>query len=286
MKKLLLMVLILFSCFIVTEVNADIGPKPSIEVIVEGLDEEYYMDLLSPETSFGDNQEYYNSLSSDMKEAVEPLMSYVDEDGFKLHMLNDLTPVPVGNILSEKQSNGGYRNYYSYMVPDEFKIIILKSNGDILVSEIITTTQFNTLVKIDLSEVSFVHIEGEEFIYPIEDVRVVVPFGDSIAGFISRVALTVIIEIAIGYFFFGFKTRRIVRAIIIINIITQVILNVVVFNTFNPLIFFIMMVAIEPLIILAEGLFYSAVIKNEKKWKLWLFALIANVVTALLTFVL
>ncbi len=286
MKKLLLMALILFSCFIVTEVNADIGPKPSIEVIVEGLDEEYYMDLLSPETSFKDDMEYYNSLSTDMKEAVEPLMNYVDEDGFKLHMLNDLTPVPVGNILSEKQSNGSYRNYYSYMVPDEFKIIILRSNGDILVSDIITTTQFNTLVKIDLSEVSFVHIEGDEFVYSIDDVRVVVPFGDSIAGFISRVALTVIIEIAIGYFFFGFKTRRIVRAIILINIITQVILNVVVFNTYNPLIFFIMMVAIEPLIILAEGLFYSTVIKNEKKWKLWMFALLANVVTALLTFVL
>lgn len=284
MKRIILGLLITIVLFInIVSVSADIGPKPSIEIIVKGIDEVYYLDLLSDERGFGDD--FYLSLSDETQAAVTLLREYEDEDGYTLHMLNDHTPVPIGNIQGEKQSDGTYSNYFSYRVPHTFKIIILRENKDIIVTEIISTELFNSKITIDLSDsTSYTVIDSENNVYRFnETIKEDIPFQKTVIGFIIRLVLTILIECLVAYYIFKFRGMKTLKIIFLVNLFTQLALNIVLFRSPHILYVLILFVFIEPIIFVVEGIMYSIFIKERSKKLLWLYALVANLVTGFLT---
>ncbi|XMB85816.1 hypothetical protein RJG79_10455 [Mycoplasmatota bacterium WC44] len=269
----------------IVNVSADIGPKPSIEIIVKGIDEIYYLDLLSDESSYGSGDEFYLSLSPETQAAVKSLREYEDEDGYTLHMLNDQTPVHVGNILGEKQSDGSYYNYFSYRVPNTFKIIILRENKDIIITEIISRELFNSKITIDLSgSTNYTVIDSENNVYKLNEViKEDIPIQKTITGLIVRLVLTILVEFLIAYYIFKFRSMKTLKVIVLVNLFTQLALNMALFKSVHIFYILILFIFIEPIIFLVEGAIYSIFIKGISKKILWLYALLANLVTGILT---
>ena len=78
---LLLIIVLVFTSTNFTSVNADIGPKPAVEVTIKGVDEDYYFDLLiysSTEltTINTEPSEYYQD------EYPDALYDFQDNEGF------------------------------------------------------------------------------------------------------------------------------------------------------------------------------------------------------------
>lgn len=99
-KSIVISILFLFIIGIFpTTVNADVGPKPSLDIIVKGMDSNnYWLDLLVTDES----RHSWLEISDEELEMVKKLAEYQDEEGFHPALLVG-TCVPLsGKLKGEK----------------------------------------------------------------------------------------------------------------------------------------------------------------------------------------
>ena len=283
MKKTLiaLLCLIIVIAAFPASASADVGPKPSIVIDFKGLEgERYYVTLLSSAKSTGpfsalsedtDNNLRYHQGDEDY-DIFQKFVQYQDENGFNfLQYFED---------CSQTQ-----RFSWTYYPPNEFKILFYFPDLDrfVVSDQSFERYAFNSYFTADASNLDL--SSGAQI---AADLRVIESYDYSaqILSLLARIVLTIAVELGIALLF-GFREKKQFRFIVIVNVITQIALNVTLnvvnyhLGLFGFLIFYVLL---ELAVFLIEGIFYAIFLKklSEKKvasWKPWIYALAANAVS-------
>lgn len=281
---LLFILLTLLSLNIVS-VNADTGPKPSVTVEIVGLDEDYYFDLLIEgdidrldlEDIFIDENITYNYYQEDYPST---LRNYYDDDYYMSYTIYNNVPA----IIRLTDVNTFTMNY---LAPKEFKIIlVLKDNNQIITSDLITVSRFNSSITYDLSNVNLNQstievgeITGNYGSFGLSDL-----FSET-GNLIIRLIITLAVELFI-LFLFKFKEKRTYIIVTLGNVITQVTLSIVCLSAFllsGLYAYIIVFILGEFFVILTELLIYLLFIKERTNAIIILYTIAANLITAAIT---
>ncbi|MGD9901560.1 MAG: hypothetical protein AB7S44_03380 [Spirochaetales bacterium] len=292
MKKLLLLFsVLLIATFIattpLTKVYADTIPSPSLSIAVVGIEGNYYVDLLVDEAvNTTSSDAVYSALNVSFIEYADALRAYRNASSNAYWILDNVIPVISGQNLTLTDAETTSFHYR----PTTFRIVIIKENKDIIVTDYVTITQYSSLMTVNLSDnVSL--MAGETTIYEFTGlVTENANTGTIILGFLYRLLLTLLVELLIAIFIFKFTKKQAIKIIVLINIATQIIANLLLFVLVgfivNPIINFpYVFLGTELLVVGLEMVAYYFLIKDYDKKKLLLYALVANLVTALLSFI-
>ena len=191
-----------------TAAFADMGPKPSVRIGIEGLDpdEPCWGTLLSEEASTGPSRAY-DGENARVGEAGEDVwrafVDYEDPDGY--YFLQELWPCSEEGQL-----------WWTYYPPEEFKLLLyFPETGEFVSSGKCSAYAFTSWFDARLSD-------GELTLSKSYD------YSGAIVNFAVRCALTVALECAAAYFLFRLRTPGRLKAVAAVNVITQLALNLVV----------------------------------------------------------
>ena len=191
-----------------TAAFADMGPKPSVRIGIEGLDpdEPCWGTLLSEEASTGPSRAY-DGENARVGEAGEDVwrafVDYEDPDGY--YFLQELW------LCSEDG-----QLWWTYYPPEEFKLLLyFPETGEFVSSGKCSAYAFTSWFDARLSD-------GELALSKSYD------YSGAIVNFAVRCALTVALECAAAYFLFRLRTPGRLKAVAAVNVITQLALNLVV----------------------------------------------------------
>ena len=190
--------------------KADIGPKPSVRITLTGIEgETYYGTLLSerrstgPATAWDGYEDYRDWKPENEKPIWEKFIGYEDADGY--YFLQEWWDCSETNQLN-----------WTYYPPNPFKILLYFPETDsFYVSDIYERYAFDSYFTIDLSEYATTPITARQsYDYTWE-----------LISLAARIVLTIILELAIALFF-GYREKKALAFLTIVNVITQVTLNV------------------------------------------------------------
>ncbi|MBR5306452.1 MAG: hypothetical protein IKU47_05985 [Oscillospiraceae bacterium] len=211
MKKILsLLLCIAVFLSIAVTASADIGPKPSVRITFEEVEKgtEYYGTLLSERKSTGPDsawdgvpghEDHYNY----SYELWKIFADYTDTDGY--YFLQEVWDCTETNQLN-----------WTYYPPSPFKILLYFPETDTYyVSDIYERYAFDSYYTVNLSDLSSDSMTAEESYN----------FTWEIISLLARIVATILLEIAIA-FIFGYREKKALRFIAVVNIITQIALNV------------------------------------------------------------
>ena len=259
---------------------ADSGPKPKVQVAFTHLKEgPCYATLLSETSSTGpawaaengkfDEEKYRIYANGIDKEGWMTLVNYKDPDGY--YFLQEVWKIDTGNELD-----------WNYYPPQNFKICVFyPETGRILTSEPLTRYAFIARFTADLSADDGIKT-GEGIITARKDLAIARESGYLLA----RILVTITIELLVGLAF-GFGKKPQIRIIILVNIITQILLNAALFLAYfrtGPRAYIGYGVLLEILIIIIEALIYRKWLSKTEPMRsgkgiYWLYALTANVLS-------
>ncbi len=248
--------------------SADIGPKPSVSVTIEGAaGETYFATLLSERKSTGPASAYdgsYARYTADDEEydIWEKFVAYEDCDGYY--------------FLQEFWDCTGKDSFrWGYYPPDPFKILLYFPEQDVFVSTgIYERYAFDTYYKVGLEDFEVVSVE-KNYDYTLEVVNLMV-----------RILITILVELLLALLF-GFRSKRQLALLTGINVSTQIILNVLL-NIINYnkgyFAFVFYYILLELLVLTIEAVVYGAVLRREKygtvsKTRAIAYAFVANAVS-------
>lgn len=260
-----------FMCMFIP-VYADSGPKPSLAIRCEGFPDNAYITVLSTVRDYGPNQ------------ALDPLDFEIREDEWYEYAPVEKDVYIAFAKQAQKLKEAGEQLYFwgvvsscadeylfGYWPPEEFRILIwLKDTDEFILSEGLYTRQaFRTILGCDYDE-------GKINVTDISSSDI------SLKGIVFRILLTIAVEYAAGLLFmkYTFRSRM---AVVAVNVLTQIILNVCLslaalkFGTGMPAYVMILVLA-EGLIILAESMIYQKAIGKELSSPL-IYSLTANVLS-------
>jgi len=247
------------------KVNADMGPKPFVNIEITGMEDISYTATLISKDATGPHFDYEEWLEGDYSNIeYHPIMEYVDSEGYKW----------VGEYWSI-EGNGSFN--WGYYPPRNFKVLLMTDDGEYYATEVLERYAFATYYKVNASET----IAGElDAVRVVESVKPNYNYGREIVGFLIRVILTVAIEIGIALLF-GFRKKRQLITILIVNMVTQIFLN----GTLNIVTYYqgilsamLLFVIAEIFVLLFETIFYSFYFK-EDRLKGGIYGFVANLVT-------
>ena len=264
MKKLFLLFTVLFLSICTRPVSADMGPKPSVTISFQNApDHPYYVTLLSTQEFYGPwgplSEEEIANQEEELRPAYEAFQDYAERNG--LYFLN---------YVQECSENDQFK--WSYYPPETFRIAVYDAVSKTLkVSDTCKREAFYTYYNVDLNT-------GE--LLPENDPHL----SPYLLSFALRMILTIMIEVFIALLF-GYKEKKEIKTIIIANIVTQLLLNVIMlFLDYysGMLVWLFVFPALELGVFLTELLVYLFLFKNHKKLKTFFYTLIANGLTFLL----
>ena len=195
------------------DVSADMGPKPSITVKVNNAPDDYYIALLAGGDETDNAEDARKSLHVDIYD-TENIVKYLkefSEDGWSYF------ESPVGdNVYHSKDEDGYHVNVtgkdtyeFYYMVPRIFKIILITSDGEVHLSNAVTSGEFNAFVTYDYSTgILEIHEFGKKFLRFIKS--------------LVRLVLTLLIEYSIFKSYGYAEINLNIFNFIVINIATQI----------------------------------------------------------------
>lgn len=244
-------------------VSADTGPKPSITIKTNGtVGEKYYLDLLI-ECDNG----YPNLKDAEIAELdpemFKTLSEYTD-DGWYPAIAHG-TPAPLfGTVVPE---DDGTSRFSYFGTPDRFKVIIVTESGTVKVSDVVEKSVYQQVFSLDFADMTVKTSQSAAKSYLIQ--------------FASTFAPTLIIEFLL-LFAFGLSPKKYWWAIIAVNLATQLFLTLVL--ACNPGIlyggFIFLFVMLELVVMLIEVAAYLVIMKKERLWKRIVYAVTANVASA------
>lgn len=265
--------------------SADMGPKPSINVTFENLGSDVlcFATILSstkdtgpwqaydPEVGnkelYNYDSQYYNDEHGYRNEEAEmswqAFVDYEDKDGF--YFLQLWWKV-------DGESNTIRWGYYP---PYTFKVLLyLPESNFYLVSDIYERYAFDSYYFVDVANMNVDVIELVESY----------DYAGEILGLICRIVLTVAIELLIALLF-RMKGSRTLLTVLIVNLVTQIALNVAVnlIYYFNGVLAYLLFFALlEIAVTLVEAVAYCILLRKNGVpiWKSILYAVVANAVTA------
>ncbi|MDE6727537.1 MAG: hypothetical protein K2J80_06310, partial [Oscillospiraceae bacterium] len=204
MKKVFAFILASVCVFFTINVTAfaDIGPKDSVTVYVNGVDggREYYIALLEEWEEPPYNDRYIEGQDSMWKKIYE----FSRADG--LYPANSPVDSPYFKIRGRDSARWGYHP------PQTFKLLLyFPDNERFLVSEVLKKYAFDSYFTVEVNNDSLTVVKNGGAKGIIIEV----------AGLLIRIAFTVLIEIGIALVF-GYRGKRELKLILITNIITQV----------------------------------------------------------------
>ncbi len=282
MKKrflfLILTVTVLCTLFSFTA-SADTGPKPSVNISFINMgDEICYGTLLSLHDSWGparvwngkEAPDYYVSDNGAVEEldtlaqyksVWKKMVEYSDPDNY--YFLQRIWKLGETKELA-----------WTYYPPDSFKILLYYPESDtFIVSGIYERYAFDSYYTVNaqnLTETSDVFTAEKSYDYKWEMISLV-----------ARILITILIETVIALLF-AYRSKREFTVIFIVNIITQIILNIVL-NIENYkdgyMAFTAYYIFLELIIFAIEAAVYSFTLKDKKRSRNILYALVSNSVS-------
>lgn len=205
-----LMCLVLLMAMPITA-SADMGPKPSVRIEFTGIQgEDYYGTLLSlrdstgPASAWNGNPEYaYCQPEDDDYDIWMKFVEYQDTDGY--YFLQWFWDCSDTNQLN-----------WTYHPPTPFKILLYFPETDTFyVSPVYERYAFDSYFTVDLSDYDTAPImASKSYDYTWE-----------IISLVARIVLTIALELGIALIF-GYREKKVLGFLAIVNIITQVMLNV------------------------------------------------------------
>ena len=268
-KKVLLFfaVVFLFVSLFPHTLSADMGPKPSVSIKVEGIEGmKYFVTLLSDKEQYGpwSKIEEVDNHSSDAEDiAFAYFANYDDPDGFCF----------LGNMSEMLEGDGEFS--WTYYPPDKFKIAIYCfDESSLSVSDVYERDAFN----------AYYTVQYEKDLLKVDEE---IHLGKALLSGIFRALVTIAVEMALAYLF-KYRERKQIMTILIVNIITQLLLNVFlsVCDYLGGILVWMMMFVIgEIAVLILEYLIYLIAFKKEKRGKLFLYTLLANLLSGVFTFI-
>ena len=267
MKKLsILLILIISVLAFPLVVNADTGPKPSIDIKIENLKtKNYIIDLFVYDedgTGYTSPLDYNGGKLTD--EQVKRLYD-LNLDGW----ISESTRWSKYILFSDCSANEKYEHTFSYFgTPERYKIVIIDLDTDEMkVSDEIVRKVFNSEITIDYKTMEAVENNNSNFSMK------------TIVVFVLVLLLTLIIELLIGL---AFKTGHYIT-IAIANLITNVCFQSLLLLSSNYLLAFIIG---EIVVVVAELIVYLIRFKDISKVKTIIYTLVANLATILISLLL
>ena len=249
--------------------RADMGPKPSVRIEFTGIEgETYYGTLLSlrdstgPASAWNGNPEYAHYHPGDEGYDIwVKFVEYQDTDGY--YFLQEWWDCSDTNQLN-----------WTYYPPTPFKILLYFPETDTFyVSPVYERYAFDSYFTVDLSAYDTDPIMARQsYDYTWE-----------IISLIARIILTIALELGIALLF-GYRGKKVLGFLAVVNILTQVTLNVAL-NIINynsgALTFTFSYVLFEILVFAIEAIVYAALLKKfsskeQKKGRAVGYAFIAN----------
>ncbi len=253
-------------------VNADMGPKPSLKIIVKNpSDDAYYLDLLIREEgdfdNLGEDRQNYD------KNMLE-LLSSQEINGWYPALTHGTKNVPLFGKLTGNPEGKSYVHSFSYMgVPNDFKIILVTKGGLIQVSDEIHTFLFQTTITYDMSSGSVVA-------------------QSIVSAYLSQFSLTFIPTLlleALILYLMKLWTKRNLKTILVVNLTTQLFMSAIAGTALlklGILSAFILLIPVEIAILIIETIAYRCLLKDGENKKYILYAVVANLNSAALGFIL
>ena len=267
-KVLSLLICLILVLNLPVTAKADIGPKPSVRITFTGIKgETYYGTLLSerrstgPATAWDGYEEYRDWKPESEKPIWEKFIAYEDTDGY--YFLQEWWDCSETNQLN-----------WTYYPPTPFKILLYFPETDsFYVSDIYERYAFDSYFSVDLSEYATSPITARQsYDYTWE-----------VISLVARIVLTIALELAIALLF-GYRKKKALGFLVIVNVITQVVLNVAL-NIINyrsgSMGFTFAFICMEILVFAIEAITYKAVLhryseKEKVNRRGVTYALVAN----------
>lgn len=258
---------------------ADVGPKPSVVLDFVGLEGEiYYVTLLSDVTSTGPHsvlteEAYSQRVQTDDADFPiwEKFVNYDDQDGF--HFLQYFG-----------EATQTHRFVWGYYPPAKFKILLYFPEYDqfVVSEDMYERYAFDSYYKVDGSDLIFNNAPSTQRF----DVERNYYFAWELFSLVVRIVATILIEVLVA-FIFGFRSKDYLKVIILVNLFTQTVLNLLL-NLINykygNMMFLFNYLWMEMFIVVIEARLYGRfLIKEHKKQSvkqpIFAFALTANIVS-------
>lgn len=285
MRKLLslFLLMILTTSLLSIQSHADMGPKATADILIVGVDDNFYFDVLIERTNEVEvlselelsEMIEYNYYQTDYPAHV--LNGYQDEDGFASRTLYSGAPGTISKFDAEiDEFHLGY-----FHAPEIFKVVIILEDDTMIVSEIIERKLFNSQMTYDLTGVD---LSTDQFGVGVleEDI----PYNDFTLSLILRVIITIAVEILILWMF-KFRHAKSYKLVGFMNFVTQTLLSLgmVLGYYFWGSIFGLAAVLVigEFFVFVSEIAIYSIFLKEKGHGKAILYGFVANLVTLILT---
>lgn len=276
--------------FAPSQANADMGPKPSINITLQNLgDKVCYGTILSESITTGPFSAYAPDKGWDYKDLGNFDSNYYHDDDYHNEEVERIWQIFVDYVDADgyfflqlwwKLEGESNNIRWGYHPPYSFKLLLYFPESDAFVtSEIYERYAFDSYYTVDVSDVSSVQLLKLSNNYDY--------FGE-VVGLLFRIALTVAIELAIAFVFL-IKGRKPILIILITNVVTQIGLNValnLIYYFSGALVYLIFFVLLEIAVFVVEAIVYSIFLRKQGVpiWKSLLYALVANAVTAVAGF--
>lgn len=268
-RILVLLLCLALVCGLAPAAYADIGPKPSVHITFENMDDSLcYATLLSKTKSTGpssawdgdENHIYNYNLDLDIWRAF---VEYQDPDGY--YFLQE------GWQVNETKSFA-----WTYYPPSSFKVLLYyPETGEFVTSGIHERYAFDSYFTIDLEATGPTLTLKKSYDYTWETISLV-----------ARIVLTILLELGLALLF-GFRGKQVLLTITGINIVTQVGLNLAL-NIINysqgSMAFVLFYLLLELAVFVLEAVLYLRLLQRAsptplKKGRVILYALAANVLS-------
>ena len=256
------------------DVNADIGAKPSISITIENGPDEYFVALLEKRDYGIENTV---ETSTDVKvenvteESVYNFLKSFRYDGYLFF------ESPVGSNVkkSDKNENPEEIYHFTYMVPSDFRVILIDKDGNLYLSESHTKKEFKAICTYDVATSSIVEEEGKSRIISI--ITIIICF-----------ILTLVIEFLILIAFRYPLIKRNVLVFLLTNALTNIPYNIFLISTVSRIDVMLILINFfaEIIITLIETLVYCFTLVNREKevkyGKNILYGILANIASSIL----
>lgn len=247
--------------------RADIGPKPSVQIHFENMgDELCYGTLLSREKSAGPasvwdgeeehalTDENYPSSGYLPRDIWEAFVRYKDPDGY--FFLQEGWEVSKTKDL-----------VWGYYPPLSFKILLYYPETETFVSSgIYGHYAFDSYYTVNMADVKIVSVEYDDTLSTNKriDAYRSYQYRQELVSLAVRTVLTIVIEMAVALLF-GFRSGRPLLVLALVNVVTQILLNVLL-NIINyasgSLAFTVSYVLLELAVFAVEAVLYCTVLKK------------------------
>lgn len=242
-------------------VSADVGPKPSVVVALEGLEgRTCWGTLLSQQEGTGPYGRFYEEEAAEDPEEDRALrallpLERMDSEGF--HLLNFVKDCSDGEFS------------WTYYPPHTYKIALWFPEEDALaVSGVYHRYAFDSYYRLDLSGVEL--MPGG--IVELEAARLQrdYPYGASLLALAGRVALTLGAELLLALAF-GLHTRQALKWVAVVNLATQLGLNLALelFTYCNGALEGMMAILALPVYLAAEAVVTLVELRIYRRKLLW-----------------